>query len=416
MPTALENRQSAGELYHAARALNDGVEAEKRDMTGEEFAQFTQMHDDGDKLIRKAEVQERQTAADELEVLHAGEAPEDIETIDTPDGEGRNVAPTATKEYRTAFASYLRGGIDGMRPEQRATLQADNDIGGGFFVGAEQFINMVLKNVDEKLIVRQLATVYQVGRNDSLGVPTLDGTLTDFAFGAGELTSASEDTGIALGKRELKPRDIARKLIKFSKRLLESNKINVEALIADRVAYALAGGLETAYMTGNGAGQPLGLFTASDDGIGTARDVVTGSATGFTGDGLINIQGTLRDAYQGAAQWMIHRDGITAIRKLKDGNSQYLWQPGLQAGIPNTILGSRYITGERVPNTYTNGLYCLIYGDFSWYWIADAISMSVQRLVETYALTGQIGLLFDNMAADAAPVLAEAFVRGKCGA
>jgi HK97 family phage major capsid protein len=222
--------------------------------------------------------------------------------------------------------------------------------------------------------------------------------------------------GIAFGKRELRPHRIARKTVKFSKDLLENSRIDVEGVVTERVALALSRAFDNWYMTGNGANQPLGLFTASNDGIGTARDVNTGLATGITADGLITIQDTLNDVYDANARWLFHKDAITLVRKLKDGNQQYLWQPGLSAGAPSVILGKPYITATNVPNTYTNGLYAGMYGDFSYHWIANAASLSVQRLVELYALTGQIGLLFDGMGIDAMPVLSEAFVRIKCAA
>jgi len=121
----------------------------------------------------------------------------------------------------------------------------------------------------------------------------------------------------------------------------------------------------------------------------------------------------LDEAYQGPARWLIHRNGWTLIRKIKTAEGQYIWQPGLQAGAPDVILGKPYHLGGYVPSTYTAGEYVAMYADFSYYWIADAVSMTIQRLVEKYALTGQIGLLFDKLAVDAQPVLEEAFVRMK---
>jgi len=423
--STLELRTEAGRLVTEARSVLEKADEEKRALTSEEETRFDALHADAEQKIAQAQRHERQGLADAgfTEPAEGPQAERNIDSTQKGKAETRVSGPTATPEYAEAFVNFLRTGRarglierESAGTEQRATLQADLDTGGGFFAASERFISRILKSVDDSLIVRQLATVYPVGRNETLGAPRLDGDITAFAFGAGELTEAAEDTGIAFGLRELRPRDLKRKLIKVSKALLRSSRIDIEGVIADRVAYALAAGLETAYMTGGGASEPLGLFTASDNGIGTARDVVTGNATGFTADGLITIQGTLADIYQGPARWLFHRDAITAIRKLKDGMGQYLWQPGLQAGTPSVILGKPYVTGDKVPKTYTNGLYAGMYGDFSFYWIVDAVSGTVQRLMETYALTGQIGLLFDDMAADAAPVLAEAFVRIKVAA
>jgi HK97 family phage major capsid protein len=245
---------------------------------------------------------------------------------------------------------------------------------------------------------------------------TLDTDLADDEWGAGELTEASDSADVAFGKRELKPRDIKRRVIKVSKALIESATIDVEAFVQARRAVALGRTLEAAYMTGDGSNQPLGIFTASNDGIGTGRDVATGLATGFTAEGLITIQGTLKPQYEANARWLFHRDAVTLIRKLKDGDGRFIWQPGLQLGVPNMILARPFIVSEFVPHTFTNGLYAGMYGDFSYYQYVDRLAAAMQRLVELYARAGQIGLLFDGQGADGMPVLSEAFVRVKCAA
>lgn len=327
----------------------------------------------------------------------------------------------ATRAYSEAFARSLRGArLDGPQAEMlhqvhneaRATLQVDSDAGGGFVVASERFINRLIKSMDNVLAIRQRMTLYPCGYAESLGFPSLDSDLSLFTWGAGELTPASEDTGLALGLREFKPRPLGRKLVKISKRMLESPRFDIERLVIDRVNVQLSNTLESAYMTGSGAGQPLGLFTASDDGIPASRDVSTdNTATGIVADNLIEVQCTLKQKYLRQAAWLFHRHAIKQIRKLKDGDGQYLWQPGLQADRPSVILGSPYVLSDYVPNTFTTGQYVGLYGDLKYYWGADASSLTIQRLVEKYAETGQIGLLFDNLAADAMPVLSEAFVR-----
>jgi HK97 family phage major capsid protein len=113
---------------------------------------------------------------------------------------------------------------------------------------------------------------------------------------------------------------------------------------------------------------------------------------------------------------------IMAIRKLKDSQGGYLWQPGLGGyvaqgtaliqAIPETIIGTPFNVSELMPNTQTTGLYVGIIGDFSKYWIADALDMQIQRLVELYAGSNQTGFLF-RKETDGMPVLEEAFVRMK---
>jgi HK97 family phage major capsid protein len=110
--------------------------------------------------------------------------------------------------------------------------------------------------------------------------------------------------------------------------------------------------------------------------------------------------------------WGFHRDSIRQIRKLKATTNEYLWQPSIQAGEPSTILGRPFFMSEYIPNTFTTGLYVGFVGDVSFYHIADALSMEVQRLVELYSETNQTGFI-GRLETDGMPVLEEAFVRLK---
>jgi HK97 family phage major capsid protein len=112
-------------------------------------------------------------------------------------------------------------------------------------------------------------------------------------------------------------------------------------------------------------------------------------------------------------RWVFHRDAIKQIRKLKDGNGQYLWTPGL-SGTPDMICEVPFIMSEYAPNTFTSGLYVGIIGDFTYYWIAEALGMQMKRLNELYAETNQVGFI-GRMEVDGMPVLEEAFVRVKLG-
>ncbi len=106
----------------------------------------------------------------------------------------------------------------------------------------------------------------------------------------------------------------------------------------------------------------------------------------------------------------MHRDVVRDIRKLKDGNSQYLWTAGL-SGQPSTILERPFVMSEYAPNTFTTGLYLAIVGDFrAGYWIVDALSMVVQRLAELFTLKNQVGLK-GSKETDGMPVLENAFAR-----
>jgi HK97 family phage major capsid protein len=139
------------------------------------------------------------------------------------------------------------------------------------------------------------------------------------------------------------------------------------------------------------------------------------TTTEITADNLINVKFTLKQNYWPRARWIFHRDAVKMIRKLKDSQDQYLWQPGIAANIPDRILETPYLISEYAPNTFTAALYVGIIGDFSFYWIVDALDMQVQRLVELYAETNQVGFI-GRAETDGMPVLEEAFVRVKLAA
>lgn len=275
-----------------------------------------------------------------------------------------------------------------------------------------QMVDAIIKAVDDAVYMRQWATVYAVPNADSLGAVVLENDPAD-ADWTTELATGNEDSTMSFGKRELHPHPVAKRL-KLSRKLIMKVP-NVEDLAVQRLGYKFGITQEKGFLTGNGAGKPLGIFTASADGIPTSRDVSTdNSTTAPTTDGLINAKYSLKQQYWANARWMGHRDFYKVVAKLKDGDGQYLWRESVRVGEPDRLLGFPTAMSEYAPNTFTTGLYVAVVGDFSNYWIADSMSMFIQRLVELYAETNQIGLI-GRMDSDGQPVLAEAFTRVKLG-
>jgi HK97 family phage major capsid protein len=127
---------------------------------------------------------------------------------------------------------------------------------------------------------------------------------------------------------------------------------------------------------------------------------------------LIEAKYTLKAGYWPRARWIFHRDAVKQLAKLQDDTGRYLWQNAIQLGQPDMLFGVPLFVSEYAPNTFTTGLYVGIIGDFSNYWIADALDFSTQRLNELYAATNQTGFI-GRLESDGMPVLAEAFVRVK---
>ena len=309
------------------------------------------------------------------------------------------------ESYARAFRNLLRGGSF----EARA-LQADLDVQGGYLVPTAMLAG-ILAAVDNLTFVRELATVLPpLTTADSLGVISLDADPADPTWTA-EIKTGDEDSTTAFGKRELRPHPFAER-IKLSKTLVRKVP-SIVPLVQQRLGYKFAVVEENAFLNGHGAEQPLGVFVASEHGISTDRDCSTDMAVdAITGDGLISCKHTLKSQYWPRSTWLFHSDALAMIRKLKDGEGQYLWQPGLQAGVPDRILERPYKTSEYAPNTFATGLYVGILADWSYYWIVDALTLTIQVLLELYAETNQNGYI-GRKETDGMPVLEEAFVRLK---
>jgi len=328
------------------------------------------------------------------------------------------VGAEGTKEDREAkamdaFRSYITTGV--VMPELRDLQVAGDGTQGGYLVPPQQFIAELIKALDNAVFVRRISRVFEVTTSDSLGAPSLDTDLSDPAWTTEvQDLSSTADTDMKFGKRDLKPQQLA-KLAKISMKLLRVSAIPAEALVRDRLSYKFATAMENNFLNGDGSAKPLGVFKADNKGIPTGRDVPTGNTTAITADSLIEAKYKLKAQYRNGAQWIFHRDVIKAICKLKDGDGNYMWQQGLIAGQPDTILSLPVNESEYAPSTFTSGNYIGILGNFQFYWIAELFGMEIQRLNELFAATSQVGFI-GRMWVDGAPVLPEAFARLKLAA
>jgi HK97 family phage major capsid protein len=401
--TPLEMRRQRAKLIADARALLDKAKAENRDLTAEEDAQYSAMLDDAEKLRGQYEREERQQ---ELE-RGLGDS---IREPHRPEVEGGALAPDARDR---AFRRFIQSGLRSLGGEELRALQADVDTAGGYITAPQQFVNELLKGVDNMVFVRQYARVFPLASAESLGVPVLDSDPADPIW-TSELGTGDEDSDMDFGKRELRPHPLAKR-IKVSRTLLRKSTLPVEQIVRERLAYKFGTVMENNYLNGNGAGRPMGVFTAASAGMGitTARDVSTGNTTtSIQTDGLIEAKFSLRAQYWPRARWTFHRDAVKQIAKLKDGEGRYLLIPSVSGGMSDNLLDLPFDISEYAPNTFTTGLYVGLLCDWSYYWIVEALDLQIQRLDELYAETNQVGFI-GRYEGDGMPVLEEAFTRVK---
>lgn len=319
----------------------------------------------------------------------------------------------STPEYREAFSGYVRRG------ERRALDASTSGANGGYLITPVQIAQGILQRLDDQVFIRPLATVFSLPSATSLGRVSLEQDVAD-ADWTSELAVGSEEASAAFGMRELTPHPLA-KFAKVSNKLARVSTIDIIGFLLDRLSYKFSLTEEKAFLTGDGIQKALGIFTASNDGVPTSRDVATGNtSTAVTFEGLISAKYSLKSGYLRNARWLFGRSAITQIAKIRDdsgataGTGQFLWQPSQQLGEPDRIHGIPVLMSEYVPAVFTTGKYVGAIADFGFYHIADALDMQVQRLNELFALTNQTGMIM-RKETDGMPVLAEAFSRVKLG-
>ena len=420
--------EQRNKLIKLARGILETAEAEKRSLSAEErqnwdtaTADIAQIGDMRAMLKQQydEEVAAELDAAAESRAIATGGSrvtPEDAASevsfecrghkIILEDGDPRR--QLATGEYRKAFWKWAESGSH----REMRNLQMDSDTAGGYLI-PPAFVASMIEAVDDLTFIRGMSDVYLVPNADSIGRPTRTADIADDTWTT-ELSIGNEDTALAFGKREMTPHPLA-KSIKVSRKLIRAVSMGIENYVRTRMAYKVAVTQEKAGMTGTGAGQWLGVFTASSDGISTTRDYSTdNTSSAVTADGLKGAYYTLKQQYRMSCDWIFHRDVVAQIMKLKDGNGNYLLTPSNNTPGVDNLFNRPIHESEYSPNTFTTGQYVGILGNFQHYMIVDALSMEMQRLDELYAGSAEVGFI-NRSETDGAPVLEEAFVRVKLG-
>ena len=417
MKTVQQMLEERAALVAEARGILDVADTEDRDATAEEEERFQTIMTDADKLQGSVDKRTRVSAAESalaesrgvatgLQTPGERSAEHTVELRTNVCGEERSVViPAGAGDNFPDFRNYLIGGL----AEARA-LQKDVDSAGGYLSPPIEFMAELIKTIDNITFMRQICRVLPpLLEATTLGSPTIDTDISDAEWTT-ELETDGEDSDLAFGRRDMTPYPAAKR-IKVSKTLLRRSTMNADTIVRDRMGYKFGVTGENAFLNGSGTAQPLGVFTASVDGIPTARDSQEdNTTTAFTADGLINAQMLVKQQYRGRATWIMHRDALKLARKLKDDMGQYIWGPSTIAGMPDMLLGNPVMESEYAPNTFTAEDYVAIFGDFQHYWIVDALTMTIQVLLEKYAETNENGYI-GRMETDGAPVVAEAFAR-----
>ena len=370
--TINEMIQKRAKVWETAKNFVDTHENENGVLSAEDNATYSRM---------EQEIEELTNAIDRQQRAEAREAefnkPVNMPITARPEKQVEDVKKgRASNAYKEDFGAHLRG----QRPVHNVLsegVQAD----GGYLV-PEEFERQIVMGLDEANVVRSLAKVITTGAERKIPVAASHSTAAWTAENGAYTPSDPSFDQKTIDAYKLTD------LVKVSIELLQDSMFDLESYIAAEFARAFGIAEEEAFCVGTGTGQPTGIFTANGGTVG----VTAAANNAVTADELISLVYALKSPYRRNAKFLMNDSTIASIRKLKDGNGVYLWQPSLQAGEPDKLLGYELHTSPYVPTMASDAL-AIAFGDFKNYWIADRAGRTVQRLNELYSTNGQVGFV-----------------------
>ncbi len=391
--TVLELREKRAKAWEAAKAFLDSHRKENGVLSAEDDAAYTKMEQEITDLGKEIERLERQEAFDaELN------RPVNKPLTGKPGGkeaDGEDKTGRASDDYRKNFWNAMRSKVP--MPAVTNALQIGTDSEGGYLV-PDEYERTLVESLEEENIFRQMAKVIKTSSGDRK-IPVVAGRGTaSWIDEEGAFPESDDSFGqVSIGAYKLGT------MIKVSEELLNDSVFDLQSYISREFARRIGAKEEEAFFTGNGTGKPLGVLAATG---GAETGVTAASSTAVTADELMDLYYSLKSPYRKKSVWVLNDSTIKAVRKLKDSTGQYLWQPSLTAGAPDTILGRPVKTSAYMP-AIAAGAKTIAFGDFSYYWIADRQGRSFKRLNELYAASGQVGFLASQRV-DGKLILAEA--------
>ena len=369
--TIIEMREKRAKLWNTMEGFLDTHRNDKGVLSAEDDATYATMEKDLNDLSNEIRRMERRDAM-EAELNKPvnqpiTSAPEKADASDRKQGRASNA-------YKEDFGRHLRG-----KAPIHNVLSESTDQDGGFLV-PEEFESFIVSALDEANVIRSIAKV--ITTHNDRKIPVAVGhSVANWTPENGAFTESNP----TFGQKQIDAHKLT-DLIRVSVELLQDSAFPLEEYIANEFARAFGAAEEEAFCVGTGSGQPTGIFTANGGQVG----VTAAANNAITADELINLVYALKSPYRRNAGFLMNDATISAIRKLKDGNGVYLWQPSLQAGEPDKLLGYDLYTTPYAP-TMAAGAFTVAFGDFKNYWIGDRAGRTVQRLNELYATNGQIG-------------------------
>lgn len=365
--TILELREARNKAWQGAKAFVDSKRAKDGLLSAEDAATYAEM---------EKKIKDYSAEIERMEQMEAMEA-ELSKPVNTPivakpmkaDGKEKAKTGRASDEYREGMLKALRSNFK----QVSNILQEGVDADGGYLV-PEEYDNRLIDVLDEENIMRKLATKITTSGEHKINIAATKPAASWIEEGGALTFGDATFDQILLDAHKL---HVA---IKVTEELLYDNAFGLENYIITQFGKALANAEEDAFLNGDGVGKPLGLFAAN--GGGQVAETLTAA---LKADDIINLVYALKRPYRKAAAFIINDKNIAAIRKLKDNNGAYIWQPSAQAGEPDRLFGYPVHTSAYAPES------AIAFGDYKYYNIGDRGTRSFKQLVELFAGNGMIG-------------------------
>lgn len=377
MNQILDMREKRVTLWNAAKAFLDSRRTEDGTLSAEDAGTYEKMEADVIRMGKEIERLERQEVLD-LEFDRPTSRPltSAPETLKDKTKAGR-----ASDEYKNAFWRSMRD--KSVSFEVLNALQVGSDSEGGHLV-PDEYERTLVEALQEENIFRRFAHLIRTSSGDrKIPVVTSKGTASWI-----EEEAPYQESDDAFGATTIGAFKLAT-MIKVSDELLNDSVFDIAGYIAKEFSRRIGTAEEEAFIIGNGSGKPTGLLHAT---LGAQLGVTAASATAITFDEVMDLYYNLRSPYRRQAVFLMNDSTVKALRKLKNGAGDYIWQPSITSGVPDKILNCPVYTSGFVP-AIASATKSIIFGDMDYYWIADREGRKFKRLNELYAPTGQVGFL-----------------------
>lgn len=369
MSKILELTEKRAKAWETAKAFLDAKRNADGFVSAEDAATYEKMEADVQNLTAEIERLARQQAIDD-KLAQATSTPITMQ----PNAQMETESAKPFRE-RTAYKNAM---VDALRTNFRKVsdvLQEGVDADGGYLVPVE-YDNRLIQVLEEENIMRALATKITTSGEHKINIAaTTPAALWVEEGGALTFGDATFDQKFVDSHK-------LHVAIKVTEELLYDSAFDLEKYILTQFGKALANAEEDAFLNGDGKGKPYGVFDATTGGTKAGN-----LAADIKADDIFDLIYKLKRPYRKGASFIMNDKTIAQIRKLKDNNGQYLWQPSLVAGEPDQIAGYKVRTSAYAPEN------AISFGDYSYYNIADRGARSFKTLNELFAGNGMVGFV-----------------------